>query len=47
MGEDKGFLHLNGKTFMSHIIEALKPIVDDIIIVSNNADYDIFKLKRI
>lgn len=47
MGEDKGFLHLNGKTFMSHIIKALKPLVGDIIIVSNNADYDIFKLKRV
>ena len=47
MGEDKGFLILNGKTFMSYIIEALQPIVGEIIIVSNNSDYDIFKLKRV
>jgi molybdopterin-guanine dinucleotide biosynthesis protein A len=47
MGQDKGFLKLNGKTFMTYIIAALKPIVGDIIIVSNNSDYDIFKLKRV
>jgi molybdopterin-guanine dinucleotide biosynthesis protein A len=47
MGEDKGFLILNGKTFMSYIIEALQPIVGEIIIVSNNPDYDVFKLKRV
>ncbi|MFT5102761.1 MAG: molybdopterin-guanine dinucleotide biosynthesis protein A [Candidatus Latescibacterota bacterium] len=47
MGRDKGLLALNGRTFMSHIIEALEPVVNDIIIVSNNSDYDIYKLKRI
>jgi molybdopterin-guanine dinucleotide biosynthesis protein A len=47
MGEDKGFLKLKGKTFMTLIIEALKPVVDDIIIVSNNKNYDVFKLKRV
>ena len=47
MGQDKGFLKLKGKTFMSYIIEALKPIVSEIIIVSNNPDYDVFKLKRV
>jgi len=47
MGQDKGFLKLKGETFMSYIIEALKPIVGDIIIVSNNSDYDVFKLKRV
>lgn len=47
MGEDKGFLSLNGKTFMSYIIEALQPIVGDIVIVSSNLDYDFFKLKRV
>ena len=46
MGEDKGFLKLNGKTFMSSIIAALKPIVGEIIIVSNNSEYDVFNLKR-
>jgi molybdopterin-guanine dinucleotide biosynthesis protein A len=47
MGQDKGFLKLNGKTFMTYIIAALKPIVGHIIIVSNNSDYDVFKLKRV
>jgi len=47
MGQDKGLLMLNGRTFMSHIIEALEPVVSDIIIVSNNSDYDIYKLKRV
>jgi molybdopterin-guanine dinucleotide biosynthesis protein A len=47
MGQDKGFLKLKGETFMSYIIEALKPIVGDIIIVNNNLDYDVFKLKRV
>ena len=47
MGKDKGLLELNGKTFMSRIIEALEPVVDTIIIVSNNSDYDVFNLKRV
>ena len=47
MGEDKGFLKLNGKTFMSSIISALNPIVGEIIIVSNNSEYDVFNLKRV
>jgi molybdenum cofactor guanylyltransferase len=47
IGSDKGFLTLNDSTFMTHIIKAVKPFVDDIIIVSNNSDYDIFSLKRV
>ena len=47
MGSDKGFLKLNGATFMSLIIEAVQPLVNDIIIVSNNSEYDIFNLKRV
>ena len=47
MGKDKGFLELNGKTFMSHIIEALKPVVKEIIVVSNASDYDVFNLIRV
>ena len=47
MGKDKGFLELNGKTFMSHIIEALKPVVKEMIVVSNASDYDVFNLKRV
>ena len=46
MGKDKGFIELKGKTFMSCIIKAIKPVVSDIIIVSSNSDYDVFKQKR-
>ena len=47
MGTDKGFLSFNGKLFIQASIDALKPLVSEIIIVSNNADYDVFGLKRI
>ena len=47
MGTDKGFLMLNDKSFIQHSIDALKPLVSIIIIVSNNTDYDVFGLKRI
>lgn len=48
MGTDKGLLLLNGKPFITHIYEALKPIVgDSIIVVSSNADYDTFGYTRI
>jgi len=47
MGTDKGFVIYKNKAFIQHIIEAINPLVDEIIIVSNNPDYDIFRLKRI
>lgn len=47
MGTDKGFILLDGTPFIQHIINNLKDIVDEIIIVSNNADYDQFGIKRI
>jgi len=47
MGSDKGFLELNGNTFISLIIEAVKPLVKDIIIVSNNSAYDQFGHQRV
>jgi len=47
MGSDKGFVMYKNKAFIQHIIEAIQPLVQDIIIVSNNPDYDIFKLKRV
>jgi molybdopterin-guanine dinucleotide biosynthesis protein A len=48
MGTDKGLLLLNDKPFISHIYDALKPIVgDNIVVVSSNADYDTFGYKRI
>jgi len=47
MGTDKGFLRLNGKLFIEYSIEAMKPLVSQIIIVSNNSEYDIFNVKRV
>jgi len=47
MGSDKGFVTYNNKPFIQHIIDALQPLVDEIIIVSNNPDYDVFNLKRV
>lgn len=47
MGSDKGLLLFNKKPFMQHSIDALKPFVNDIIIVSNHKDHDVFGLKRI
>lgn len=47
MGSDKGLLNLMGKPFVQYSIDALEPLVSEIIIVSNNKDYDAFGLKRI
>lgn len=47
IGSDKGFLMLDGKCFMEHIINSLKPLVSDILIVSDNPNYDVFGHKRI
>ena len=47
MGTDKGFLKLKNTSFIKYSIEALKPLVQEIIIVSDNTDYDIFDYKRI
>ena len=47
MGTDKGFLLLNNKPFLQYSIEALKPLVEEILIVSDNKSYDVFGFKRI
>ena len=47
MGSDKGFLMFNGKPFVQHIIDAMTGFVSEILIVSNNPDYDTFGLKRV
>ncbi len=47
MGSDKGLLPLEGKPFVAHIIEALKPLVNEIMIVSDNTEYDQFGVTRI
>jgi molybdenum cofactor guanylyltransferase len=47
MGSEKGLVLLNKKPFIKHIVETLNPLVNTIIIVSNNPEYDIFNLKRV
>ena len=45
MGKDKGLLFLNGKPMVAHIINTLQQITDDILIVSNNIEYNNFGVK--
>lgn len=40
MGSDKGMLIVDGKKIIERILEAIKPVVDEIIIVSNGKNYD-------
>ena len=47
MGSDKGLLTIYGKMFVEHVVDAMKPLVDNIIIVSNNKMYDQFGYERI
>jgi len=47
MGSDKGFIILNGKPFVTHIIDTMKPLVNEIIIVSDNEEYNKFGYKRV
>lgn len=47
MGAEKGLLNLEGKPFVQHIIEALGPLTEEIIIVSSNAEYDALGVKRV
>lgn len=47
MGSDKGFIKLNDTSFVEYSIKALKPLVKDILIVSDNTDYNAFGYKRI
>ncbi|WP_158655102.1 molybdenum cofactor guanylyltransferase [Flavivirga eckloniae] len=47
MGTDKGFLTLNEKPFIQHSIDALTPLVSEIIIVSDNPDYNVLGYERV
>lgn len=47
MGKDKGFLNFNDKPLVQTIVEQLQPVVNKIIIVSNNPDYEKFGLNVI
>ncbi|NQX97356.1 MAG: molybdenum cofactor guanylyltransferase [Flavobacteriales bacterium] len=42
MNEDKGLMLLDGKPMIQYVIDALNPLVDEIIIVSNNPEYEQF-----
>ena len=47
MSTDKALLLFKGKPFLSHVIEALKPLVDEILIVSNKKEHGEFNFKRV
>ena len=47
MRREKGLILFEGKPFLQHIIDAIKPLVTEIIIVSSNPDYDQFAFKRV
>ena len=47
MGVDKGFILYKDKPFIKHSIDALKPLVNKIIIVSDHIQYDSLGYKRI
>ena len=47
MGSDKALLLYRGKAFLTHVINALIPLVDDIIIVSNDERHSQFNYRRI
>ena len=47
MGTDKALFVLNGSTFLDHIIRALEPLVDDILIISNDEQHKPCNLKRV
>ena len=47
MGTDKGLLELNHKPFISYILEAMIPLVSEILIVSNQSEYDAFGYDRV
>lgn len=40
MGSDKGMLIVDGKKIIERILEAIKPVVGEIIIISNGKNYD-------
>lgn len=47
MGTDKGFLELKGISFTEHIIAAMRPWVQEIILVSDSVAYDRFGVRRV
>ncbi|MDC8002477.1 molybdenum cofactor guanylyltransferase [Aureisphaera galaxeae] len=46
MGRDKALVPYKGKMFLEHVIDALKPLVNDMLIVSDHSEYDRFGILR-
>lgn len=44
MGTDKGLILFKSKPIIAHVIDVLKPVFKEVIIVSNNNDYSKFNL---
>lgn len=42
MGKDKGLINYNGIAIVEHIIGQIKPLVNKLVIVSNNIEYEKF-----
>lgn len=47
MGSDKASMMLEGKPFIRHVIDAMKPLVKEIIIVSNHEDHSGFGFQQV
>ncbi|MBI4946411.1 MAG: molybdenum cofactor guanylyltransferase [Bacteroidetes bacterium] len=45
MGSEKGLLEVEGKRIIEHIIDELKQVVDEIIVISNNTSYNYLNYK--
>ena len=41
MGSDKALLLYKNKTFLEHVVCAIKPLVDEVLIISNNKDHQL------
>lgn len=44
MGQDKGLLLLHNKPMIVHLLDTVRKLTDDVIIISNNSDYLKFEL---
>ena len=47
MGSDKALLLYKNKTFLEHVVCAIKPLVDEVLIISNNKDHQLDGCKTI
>ena len=47
MGTDKGLLLMEGKAMIEYVIEQMQPVFENLVIVSNNPEYEKFGLEVI